>query len=67
MTGGNTPNLVLKRIQGHFVKIPPLNKINLKNEKKNTKLIQNGYFEFKIEPILENLKDKLYRLEKKIQ
>ena len=34
MTGGNTPNLVLKRIQGHFVKIPPLNKINLKNEKK---------------------------------
>ena len=37
MTGGNTPNLVLKRIQGHFVKMPPLNKINLNNEKKKKK------------------------------
>ena len=37
MAGGNTLNLVLKRIQGHFVKMPPLNKINLKNEKKKKK------------------------------
>ena len=27
VTGGNTPNLVLKRILGNFLKIPPLKKI----------------------------------------
>ena len=27
MAGGNTPNLVLKRMQGHFLKIPPLKKL----------------------------------------
>ena len=27
VTGGNTPNLVLKRILGYFLKIPPLKKI----------------------------------------
>ena len=43
MAGGNTLNLVLKRIQGHFVKMPPLNKINLKNEKKKKKKKQEAY------------------------
>ena len=32
--GGKTLNLFLKRIQGHFVKMPPLNEINFKTEKK---------------------------------
>ena len=27
VTGGNTPNLILKRMQGHFLKIPPFKKI----------------------------------------
>ena len=27
VTGGNTPNLVLKRMQRHCLKIPPLKKI----------------------------------------
>ena len=27
VTGGNTPNLVLKRMLGYFLKIPPLKKI----------------------------------------
>ena len=27
VTGGNTPNLVLKTMQGHFLKIAPLKKI----------------------------------------
>ena len=27
MTGGNTPTLVLKRMQEHFLKFPPVKKI----------------------------------------
>ena len=42
MAGGNTPHLVLKRMQGHFRKIAPLKKILefLRLQKRSTRHIQ---------------------------
>ena len=44
VTGGNTAKIFLKRILGHFLKIPPLKKISpfqdWKNWKKSAKLTQ---------------------------
>ena len=40
VTGGKTPNLVLKRMLRYFLKLPPLKKIlQFSNQNKTTKLI----------------------------
>ena len=67
MTGGNTPNLLLKGMEGHFLDILPLKKILefFQTEKKTMNLIQKETFKPEIKPMNENLQDKFYQLENK--
>ena len=64
MTGGETPNLVLKKMLALFLKIPPL-KIRLYYWKKAANLIQKRKFQAIIKPMIENLKDEICYLENK--
>ena len=57
MAGGKEPNLVLERMPEVFLKVPPLKKILENFEKEN--------FEPKTKPMIQNLQNKLYRLENK--
>ena len=62
VTGGNSPNIVLKRMLRYFLKTPPLNKIlEFQNQKKTMKFVQKENFEPKIKPMIENLRDELYQ------
>ena len=66
MPGGETPNLVLKRMLELFLKVPPLKKIlEFQNQKKTIKFAQKENFEPKIKPMIENLQNELYPLENK--
>ena len=72
-TGGNTANLVLKRMLRYFLKIPPLKKILQFQDRKKTgkKLMQKENlckkenFKTEIKPMIGNLQDELYQLENK--
>ena len=56
MSGGETPNLVLKIILELFLKVPPLKKIlEFQNQKKTMKLVQKENFAPKIKSMIENL------------
>ena len=59
VTGGNTPNLVSKKMLRYFLKIPLLKKIRLQN------LYKKENFKPEIKPMIENLQDELYQLENK--
>ena len=65
MSGGETPNLVLKTILELFLKVPPLNKIlefqKQKKKKKTMKFVQKENWESKVKPINENLQNELYQ------
>ena len=67
MSGGETPNLVLKRMLELFLKVPPLKKIlEFQNQKKKTmKLVQKENFKPKIKAMIENLQNELDQLENK--
>ena len=66
VTGGNTPNLVLKRMLRYFLNIPQLKKIyNFKNEIRLQNLYKKENFKPEIKPMIENLQDELYQLENK--
>ena len=68
MSGGETPNLVLKIILELFLKVPPLKKIlEFQNQKKTMKLVQKENFAPKIKSMIENLQNELYQLENKQQ
>ena len=68
MSGGETPNLVLKIILELFLKVPPLKKIlEFQNQKKTMKLVQKESFAPKIKSMIENLQNELYQLENKQQ
>ena len=68
MSGGETPNLVLKIILELFLKVPPLKKIlEFQNQKKTMKLVQKETFAPKIKSMIENLQNELYQLENKQQ
>ena len=59
MPGGETPNLVLKRMLELCRKVPPPKKIlKFQNEKKAMKFVQKKV-EPKIKPMIENLRNKL--------
>ena len=65
MTRGNTPNLVLKRMQGHFLNIPPLEKKKTERLKLRLKttlrsLYKKENLKPEIKPMTENLRDDLY-------
>ena len=60
MTGENTPFLVLKRMLGHSLKIPPLKKMKLPQKKTKKQTNKLG-----IKPMIENVQDELYQLENK--
>ena len=58
MTGGNTPNLVLKRMLRYFLNIPQLKKIyNFKNEIRLQNLYKKENFKPEIKPMIENLQN----------
>ena len=59
VTGGNTPNLVSKKMLRYFLKIPLLKKIRIQN------LYKKENFKPEIKPMIENLQDELYQLENK--
>ena len=62
MSGGGTPNLVLKRMLEFFLKVPPLKKkLEFQNQKKDTKFVQKENFEPKIRLMIENLQNELYQ------
>ena len=64
VTGGNTPNLVLRRMLRYFLKIPPLKKIlRLKEDCKT--YTEKEQFKPEITPMIKNLQDELYQLETK--
>ena len=65
MSAGETLNLVLKRMLELFLKVPPLKKLEFQNQKKTMKFVQKENFEPKIKPMIENLQNELYQLEKK--
>ena len=68
MSGGETPNLVLKIILELFLKVPPLKKIlEFQNQKKTMKLVHKENFAPKIKSMIENLQNELYQLENKQQ
>ena len=68
MSGGETPNLVLKIMLELFLKVPPLKKIlEFQNQKKTMKLVQKENFAPKIKSMIENLQNELYQLENKQQ
>ena len=51
---------------GYFLKIPPLKKV-LEKKKKATKFLQKTKFQTIIKPMIQNLQDELYQLEKNNQ
>ena len=54
MSGGETPNLVLKIMLELFLKVPPLKKIlEFQNQKKTMKLVQKENFTPKIKPMID--------------
>ena len=67
VTCGNSTNLVLKKKQRHFLKIPPPKKIL--ECKEWTKTLQSLYkkenFKPEIKPMIKNLQEKLYQLDNK--
>ena len=67
MTCGNTPNLALKKLLHHFLKIPPLQKIlefqDWKKRRRN--LYKKEEFKPETKPMIENLQGELYQLESK--
>ena len=67
VTGGNSTNFVLKKKQGDFLKIPSPKKILEFNEW--TKTLQSLYkkenFKPETKPMIKNLQEKLYQLDKK--
>ena len=68
MSGGETPNLVLKIMLELFLKVPPLKKIlEFQNQKKTMKLVHKENFAPKIKSMIENLQNELYQLENKQQ
>ena len=64
MTGGNTPNLVLRGMLGHFLKIQPLKKIlEFQDWKKRLRSSYRKWnFKPEIKPMIEDLQDELYQL-----
>ena len=62
MTEGNTPILVLKRMLGHFLKIPSLKKIlEFQDWKKDYEASKKKKkFKPDIKPMIRNLQDELY-------
>ena len=66
MPGGETPNLILKRMLELFLKVPPLKKIlECQKQKKAIKFVQKENFEPKIKPMIENLQNEPYQSENK--
>ena len=66
MSGGETPNLVLKRMLELSLKVTPLKKmLEFQNQKKTMKIVQKGNFEPKIKPMIENLQNEIYHLKNK--
>ena len=67
MSGGEIPNLVLKRILELFLKVPPLKKIlEVQNQKKMTmNFVRKKNLEPKIKPMIENLQNVLDQEENK--
>ena len=62
MPDGETADLVLKRMLGLFLKVPPLKKLEFRDQKKKTMTCaQKENFEPKIKPMIENLRDELYQ------
>ena len=61
--GGETSNLVLKRMLELFLKVPPLKKmLEFQNQKKTMKFVQKENFEQNIKPMIENLQNELCQL-----
>ena len=65
MPDRETANLALKRMLELFRKNPSLKKLEFQNQKKNMKFVQKENFEPKIKPMIENLRDELYKWENK--
>ena len=67
MSGGETPNSVLKRMLELFLKVPPLERIlEFQNQKtKAIELVQKANLKRKIKPMNKNLQNELYELENK--
>ena len=66
MSGGETPNLVLKRMLELSLKVTPLKKmLEFQNQKKTMKIVQKENFEPKIKPMIENLQNEIYHLKNK--
>ena len=66
MPGGETPNLILKRMLELFLKVPPLKKIlEFQKQKKAIKFVKKENFEPKIKPMIENLQNEPYQSENK--
>ena len=62
MSGGETPNLVLKRMLDLFQKFPPLNKrLEFQNQEKGYEICTERNFEPKIKLIIENVQNELYQ------
>ena len=64
MTGGNTLNLVLKRMLDHFLKILPLKKIlEFQDCKRDYEIYTQKKFKPKFKVLIENFQDEVYQLE----
>ena len=61
MTGGNTPNPVLKRMLSYFLKHSTTQK-NFKTERRLQNLYKKENFKQEIKPVSENLQGELYQL-----
>ena len=62
VSGGETPNLVLKSMYNFFLKVLPLKRIfQFRNQKKTMKFVQKENFEPKIKPMIEILQYELYQ------
>ena len=61
VTGGEPPNVILKRIVELFLKVPPFKKIL----EGNLKFVQKHNSKQKIKTMIENLQNELYELENK--
>ena len=60
-TGGNTLNIVLKRMLEHVLKIQPLKEIlEFQDWKRGYKTYTKKKFKPEIKPIIKNLQDELY-------
>ena len=65
-TGGNTLDLVLKRMLEHVLKIQPLKEIlEFQDWKRGYQIYTKKKFKPEIKPIIKNLQDELYQLENK--